>query len=272
MWNYVYQAELYHYGVKGMKWGVRRYQNKDGSLTPSGKKRYDDAPQNDTSVLVKKLANRKFDADAEMEKISEQHKKDSEELDRKYKVEKWWDSNGRLTDEAAKRMDAYDKLDEMYNKKYDKLYDKRDVEIRDIREKLFLSDAVKPSLLKAKELRKQLDTLYDETVDYKSKAYKDTYKTWLKENGVGNEDEDAYGFDHYYWPKSKERSQAMDQYKAKADKLNKEYSDIITDVGNKVVGNLKDQKMDDDWYDTYGDWGRTEVDELIRFNRIKFSE
>ena len=31
--------ELYHYGVKGMKWGVRRYQNKDGSLTTAGKKR-----------------------------------------------------------------------------------------------------------------------------------------------------------------------------------------------------------------------------------------
>lgn len=33
-------GELYHWGIKGMKWGNRRYQNKDGSLTPAGKKRY----------------------------------------------------------------------------------------------------------------------------------------------------------------------------------------------------------------------------------------
>jgi hypothetical protein len=33
-------GELYHWGIKGMKWGERRYQNKDGSLTEAGKKRY----------------------------------------------------------------------------------------------------------------------------------------------------------------------------------------------------------------------------------------
>ena len=32
--------ELKHYGIKGMKWGVRRFQNSDGSLTADGKKRY----------------------------------------------------------------------------------------------------------------------------------------------------------------------------------------------------------------------------------------
>lgn len=47
--------ELYHHGILGMKWGVRRYQNKDGSLTNAGKKRYDrDVREN----LAKKKDNR----------------------------------------------------------------------------------------------------------------------------------------------------------------------------------------------------------------------
>lgn len=33
------EYEIYHHGIKGMKWGIRRYQNPDGSLTPAGQKR-----------------------------------------------------------------------------------------------------------------------------------------------------------------------------------------------------------------------------------------
>lgn len=41
---YVKANSLYHHGIKGQRWGVRRFQNKNGSLTPAGRKRYDDGP------------------------------------------------------------------------------------------------------------------------------------------------------------------------------------------------------------------------------------
>lgn len=61
---------LQHHGIIGMKWGVRRYQNKDGSLTAAGKKRQrDDSDKNETLKPKKKSISEMSDAEIR-EKIS----------------------------------------------------------------------------------------------------------------------------------------------------------------------------------------------------------
>lgn len=96
------EDELQHWGVQGMRWGVRRYQNKDGSLTKAGKKRYGTRTNFDRVQAAKKAAEkynskeakakRKADARAEAEiakyrkKMGEKDKKDDESDESKPKT------------------------------------------------------------------------------------------------------------------------------------------------------------------------------------------
>ena len=65
-------TELYHHGIKGQKWGRRRFQNKDGTLTPAGKKRYD----NEYMRLKeeKKVLTNKKRTDAKLQKLDDMQK------------------------------------------------------------------------------------------------------------------------------------------------------------------------------------------------------
>jgi len=58
--DYREMHELYHHGIKNMKWGVRRYQNEDGTLTPEGRARYglsEERARDFDSVNVSRKAN-----------------------------------------------------------------------------------------------------------------------------------------------------------------------------------------------------------------------
>ena len=61
------QTFLNHHGIKGQKWGVRRYQNPDGSLTSAGEKRYSDAhlPKKRLNQEIAKLSNEDLRVKAE---------------------------------------------------------------------------------------------------------------------------------------------------------------------------------------------------------------
>lgn len=81
--------ELYHYGVKGMRWGVRRYQNQDGSLTNAGKKKYKATRGNFEKQFLGSNGEKMYDdvvaADHRLSRTSKHYVKLNQELDKAYK-------------------------------------------------------------------------------------------------------------------------------------------------------------------------------------------
>lgn len=56
--RHAYPNELYHHGIKGQRWGIRRFQNPDGTLTTAGKKRYGVASMTKTKNAIDSVQNK----------------------------------------------------------------------------------------------------------------------------------------------------------------------------------------------------------------------
>lgn len=67
--------QMYHWGIKGMRWGVRRFQNKDGTRTALGKKR--ERAKDDGEEAPKKKSIKDY-SDDELRKMNERYRLENE--------------------------------------------------------------------------------------------------------------------------------------------------------------------------------------------------
>lgn len=134
---------LEHFGVKGMKWGVRRYQNKDGSLTSAGKNRYSDGGQKKMTRKERKAERRRQeDLQRRQDEWDENVRKNwtkpynaaADLFNEKYlpKInEKWSGYDWSKTDPETNRLweqyadEAESVFNDLYSKKFDEYFGER---------------------------------------------------------------------------------------------------------------------------------------------------
>lgn len=90
---------LAHHGILGQKWGIRRYQNPDGSLTELGKKRYLGSDGYLTSRGAKKINVRDYNVNARLSRVK---KKNEKKYNLTEKQKEYMDEKGNLTLKGGK--------------------------------------------------------------------------------------------------------------------------------------------------------------------------
>lgn len=149
------QNYLEHHGIKGQKWGIRRYQNSDGTLTEAGKKRY----QTDSikSELKDRYKSRSLGGDVDPYDDYSAPKSFNDNQKKQFREA---DIGGRFYDRQFEKAGGVDKWDDLRN-----TINNHDVEAKRLNSKLFKGKKTKEKIAEHERLKKEATEIADRYFD-----------------------------------------------------------------------------------------------------------
>lgn len=155
--------ELTHWGIKGMKWGIRRFQNKDGSLTAKGKKRYSEKGDDSLDETVETKRAKLLKSTDAKELYKNRDLLTTQELnDRLNRI----NTEQRLSEIAAKqKKSGYDRIDKAlkFGRKVNEVYEFTNTPVmKQIKKALFGDKTTKNYTPNLKEALSKVSSLSDD--------------------------------------------------------------------------------------------------------------